>query len=273
MTCIFCKQDSSSSKSVEHIIPESLGNKSHILPKGAVCDSCNNYFATKIEKELLSSGYFKSLRYRNDIPNKRGITPLETAIIAHPSGGKIEVDIRGNIIEAVIPSKRIFDLVNTGTVRRLYIPIYQNPEPNNSIVSRFICKVALEALAQRFSQAEGWNEEIVSNKSLNPIRDYARYGKGSKLWEYSCRKIYDENFPFTEGDKKYQVLHEYDFIFIRKEAVFICAILGIEYAINLGGDSIENYTSWLKASKGVSPLLMDHSQKVKHNQANHEGLA
>src|SRR5689334_5994204 len=118
MNCIFCKQDSSSSKSIEHIIPESLGNKSHTLPKGTVCDSCNNYFATKIEKELLSSGYYKSLRYRNGIPSKKGVIPLETAIIAHPNGGKIDVDIRGNIIEIRIPSQRTFDLLSNGEVRK-----------------------------------------------------------------------------------------------------------------------------------------------------------
>ena len=71
MKCIFCKKDSSNSKSVEHIIPESLGNKSHILPKGIVCDSCNNYFAIKIEKKVLDKPYFKNVRYRNLITTKK----------------------------------------------------------------------------------------------------------------------------------------------------------------------------------------------------------
>lgn len=52
MQCIFCHKDSSTSKSIEHIIPESLGNKEHFLPKGYVCDECNHYFAIKIENEL-----------------------------------------------------------------------------------------------------------------------------------------------------------------------------------------------------------------------------
>lgn len=70
--CIFCHKDSSTSKSVEHIIPESLGNKEHILPKGYVCDACNNYFSVKIEKELLAQPYFVSMRRRNDIRTKKG---------------------------------------------------------------------------------------------------------------------------------------------------------------------------------------------------------
>ena len=40
MECIFCHKDSSPSKSIEHLIPESLGNKHHVLPTGYVCDEC-----------------------------------------------------------------------------------------------------------------------------------------------------------------------------------------------------------------------------------------
>ncbi len=36
MRCIFCKTDSDSSRSVEHIIPESLGNTDYVLPPGCV---------------------------------------------------------------------------------------------------------------------------------------------------------------------------------------------------------------------------------------------
>lgn len=48
----FCHKDASWSTSVEHIVPESLGNKDICLPKGYVCDECNHYFAIKAEKEL-----------------------------------------------------------------------------------------------------------------------------------------------------------------------------------------------------------------------------
>ena len=50
MRCIFCKKDSCNSRSVEHILPESLGNEEHILPAGIVCDRCNNYFASSVEQ-------------------------------------------------------------------------------------------------------------------------------------------------------------------------------------------------------------------------------
>lgn len=75
MRCIFCKQDSAASVSVEHIVPESLGNTDHVLPIGVVCDRCNQYFARKVERELLDSPMFRLLRSDMAVPNKRGRIP------------------------------------------------------------------------------------------------------------------------------------------------------------------------------------------------------
>lgn len=36
-------------KSEEHIIPKSLGNEKFVLPKGTICDKCNNYFALNMD--------------------------------------------------------------------------------------------------------------------------------------------------------------------------------------------------------------------------------
>lgn len=75
MRCIFCKQDSSTSVAVEHIIPESLGNIDHVLPVGVVCDGCNQYFARKVERQILETPMFRLLRADMAIPNKRGRIP------------------------------------------------------------------------------------------------------------------------------------------------------------------------------------------------------
>jgi len=50
MRCLFCKCPSDDATSVEHIVPESLGNRRHILPRGAICDRCNNYFSREVER-------------------------------------------------------------------------------------------------------------------------------------------------------------------------------------------------------------------------------
>src|SRR5436309_15606851 len=79
--CVFCKRDSGASRSIEHILPESLGNKEHTLPAGVVCDACNNYFASGIEQPVLESGHFVTARFSALIPNKREKMPMLPAML------------------------------------------------------------------------------------------------------------------------------------------------------------------------------------------------
>lgn len=73
--CIFCKADSLQSMSTEHIMPESIGNTDHFLPKGIVCDNCNNYFSRELENPILSSGIIQELRSIMEIKTKKGKIP------------------------------------------------------------------------------------------------------------------------------------------------------------------------------------------------------
>jgi len=75
MRCIFCKCVSNGCASVEHIVPESLANREHTLPRGWVCDSCNNYLGRKVEKPFLDSLYGATSRFWMGVPNKKGRIP------------------------------------------------------------------------------------------------------------------------------------------------------------------------------------------------------
>jgi hypothetical protein len=61
MTCIFCDCNSNDTKTIEHIIPQSLGNVNITLPKGKVCNKCNNYFGRKIEQLLLEIPFLNKI--------------------------------------------------------------------------------------------------------------------------------------------------------------------------------------------------------------------
>jgi hypothetical protein len=259
MNCIFCKESSDNSKSVEHIIPESLGNKSHVLASGIVCDKCNNYFASKIEKEVLELPYFKSLRQRNYILNKKNKLPRENAYIIHANGGQIEVVQRlGNLLEVNIENKDIFNLIKEGKADKLVVPILPLPPIENVFVSRLLGKIALEALAQRVCKVEEWNKDFIEHKDLDDLRNYVRYGQG-KFWIYNVRRVYNETNIFKERkrdfDEEYQILHEYDFLYIdNKYLYFICIIMGVEYAINMGERTLQQYIEWLNKNQSNSPL-------------------
>jgi hypothetical protein len=60
--CIYCLSDTGTFTSEEHIVPESLGNYDTVLPKGAVCDTCNNEVLSRLDEALLDSDLVGFLR-------------------------------------------------------------------------------------------------------------------------------------------------------------------------------------------------------------------
>ena len=51
--CIFCKMTDGNFRSVEHVIPESIGNETLFLPRGYVCDNCNTRIS-KLEEKFVN---------------------------------------------------------------------------------------------------------------------------------------------------------------------------------------------------------------------------
>ena len=225
MNCLFCKQNSDNSKSVEHIIPESLGNKEHILPKGFVCDNCNQYFASKVEKPLLEQPYFRDVRHRARIESKKGRVPIENAIIISPELVKAEIffDQRENktffLIDDEMKAKRIFS------------------SPKGAMI----------------------------NPGLDEIKKYARFGEGVKFWPYHQRRIYSEETRFNHpliSMKDYEVLHEFQILPTKdNHYYFVIAIMGIEYAFSLGGPGIDSYQEWLKENHYASILERPYEKR------------
>ena len=69
MTCIFCDEPIEKS-SIEHIVPESLGNIWYTLPSGFVCNSCNTNFS-KFEDKAISKTQLGFVRIKNGIRTKK----------------------------------------------------------------------------------------------------------------------------------------------------------------------------------------------------------
>jgi hypothetical protein len=267
MNCLFCKCDSDKSISVEHILPESLGNKEHILPKGVVCDDCNNYFATKIEKVLLDQPYFRSVRHRCGIESKKGNVPFEKGFQLSPFPTPIDIYIENGQRSIVFIDETAIQKFLNAKSGAFVIPIISEPEKNDPIVSRFLAKVSVEALINWIKEETEWIEEIMNKPELEHIKHYARYGSGTKLWPYHQRRLYHEEELFVNPEvlaEPYEILHEFKFFWTKgQEFYFILAIMGIEYAINMGGPSIESYQEWLIENGGRSILTSDDERKVK----------
>ena len=258
MICIFCKQDSHNSASIEHIIPESLGNTRHVLPQGVVCDKCNNYFAREVEKPLLISQYFTHARFRNALPSKKGRIPALEIVYC---SGSIELGMYRTTEgqQGLYPiddknAKRLLDYLQKHNRGEIYIPIPVKPDPY--IVARFLAKVALEILTFGVMHYPGWESEVVFRKELDEVREFSRYGSRTKLWPYYERRIYPEHKKRTDPDRNaYETLHEFDLLYTRDQELFaVICVLGVEYTINLGGPEIEGYLKWLEENDYESPL-------------------
>lgn len=52
--CLYCLDSTGTFTSEEHVFPESLGNDELVLPKGYVCDKCNNGILATLDNYLLS---------------------------------------------------------------------------------------------------------------------------------------------------------------------------------------------------------------------------
>ena len=214
MRCIFCKADSSNSRTVEHIVPESLGNTAHTLPVGVVCDKCNAYFAIKIEKPILDAPYFRHSRFRNSVANKRGRIPsiegvhLQTEIVLEVCKSDEGLSIYTTREKDNNKFANGILMQNTGS---LILPVGPKRESNIRLMSRFIGKIAIEALAQRMIVVEGGQEEIITEKAIDSLRDYVRWNKGKFDWQFSTRQIYSEGNIFHDVKAEYEILHEYTF--------------------------------------------------------------
>ncbi len=192
MRCIFCKAPSSGSSSREHIIPESLGNKSHVLPRGWVCDRCNNYLARKVEDPFLNSFYGRHARFEMGIPNKENRVPPITGLHAQSkSAVKVWTEESGLHIGPTRKEDgdRLFRSLLTQKSGTLYLPISDLPPPDY-VTARFIGKVAMEIMAHRCLDVEGWNQEIVDKPQLDELRNYVRLGRPGFVWPVHIRRIY-----------------------------------------------------------------------------------
>jgi hypothetical protein len=254
MRCLFCKQNSDESKSVEHIVPESIGNIKQILPPGVVCDACNNYFAREVEKPFLESPEILALRFHQAVPSKKGrIPPLQgrldsgAPVIAHR-------DIKGDSFGSLSVDEGTAEQLLKSEKGTLILPA-GGELTANPFVSRFLAKAALEVMAQRLLKSPEGLAYLVDEPQLDPVRNHARRGQ-PREWPYHSRRIYDANQSLRgKTGSALQIVHEYDFLQTEKgEMYFILALFGLELALNVGGPLIEGYTSWLEQHNQASPL-------------------
>lgn len=260
MRCIFCKQNSSKSRSIEHIIPESIGNQKRLLPPGVVCDQCNNYLARKIEKPILDHPSFRNLRAWYQVPNKRGKYP---SLLGYIGGTDIAIGLRRSAdgklkveTEKASHARHLETVMESGLSSPLLFPIQM--EPPKREMSRFLCKMALESIAEILYSSPERTDLLIDSEFFNNARIYARYGTNYSSWPYSQRRIFPEQTLMRHPKTNEWVQAGFGccwFMNKRKETLFAFCFYGVEFVINVGGPSIRGYEEWLLDHNGISPMV------------------
>jgi hypothetical protein len=254
LQCLFCRIDARGSRSREHIIPESLGNTKYTLPPGVVCDRCNNYFSRKVEKPFLDSPAVTFLRFHEAVPSKRGVVPRIGGILLPHFPAVCWKEPKDSFLGHVELDADGLRHILTTNGGKIVFPVEGRP-PSDLVVSRFLAKVGLEAMAAKLvNHAEGL-EYLTSEPQLDRVRNHAR--RGTTLdWPFSVRRIYyADRTSADEHGAAVQVVHEFDFLQTEDgEWYFVLAVFGLELVLNMGGPEIDGYMHWLARNDNASPL-------------------
>lgn len=177
--CLFCR-GSGPFNTVEHIVPESLGNDSDILD-GIVCDNCQNYFGRAVEKPALEKTIFAFWRTFLGIKTKKGKLP--SVHFAPPSKGRIPANhpMTDQIgLTAHQDGTTSFNIDKTSLFRKLSTGEKQDFKLvlspwHLSIMGRLLAKIGLEYLALS-------NLHLALDAQFDDLRDFAREGSTNFLW-------------------------------------------------------------------------------------------
>ncbi|MEM5432847.1 HNH endonuclease [Cupriavidus oxalaticus] len=261
MRCTFCKQDSSDSRSVEHIMPESIGGRKRILPRGVVCDKCNNYFARKVEQSILNQPWMRNLRAWHQVPTKKGNIP---SLLGHIAGTEIGVNMRrtldGSVQLATEKGSEVPALdavMKTGFETPLIFFVHDEEVPQREM-ARLLGKMAIEACAEIFSKDEDSYRIFLNEPFYDNMRNFARYGTGPRIWPFSQRRIYPVETMMPHPDTNEWVQAGIGcslFMTRRLETLFAFVFYGMEFVINVGGPSLKGYEEWVEEHNGISPLV------------------
>ncbi len=187
--CLYCQAEESFT-TVEHVIPESLGNDDLLL-KGDVCDGCQAYFGKEVERYVLEKTPIAVWRTILGIPTKNGKLPSvrvsqrsvqkgtfperhqlhdNVGYTVHPDG-TTSVDIDDfDIVQGIADeTRRQFNLALTPKLLFMF--------------GRFLGKVGLGVLAT----SDGVRAR---DTRFDCIRRYSRFGEFEGLWPI---------FSYSEG--------------------------------------------------------------------------
>jgi hypothetical protein len=200
--------------SLEHIIPESLGNDDLVLTND-VCASCNNFFS-KIENYVLEKTEIAFWRSFLGIRTKKGKLP--SVVLSQPKKRKgtypdfhtahdSEVGFSfhedGSCSVDISSDETVLDLISG---EKDHFKFVMTPKVLHNL-GRFFCKIGVELICSI-------NPEDARSDRFRRARDYARHGSNDELWplfHYTSGNISDL-MKFIDNDCKEVTCYDYSLL-------------------------------------------------------------
>jgi len=191
MKCIICDKENES-QSIEHIVPESLGNKSYIMVKGSICDSCNRGFST-FEKKALGNSVLLMERARQGIPSKKGKTAK-----GEIKGLGIEGDenfIKNNILVTGLTPENLKNFDPSTETFELKVESFDNSQ---NATSKLLLKMGIESIFKS-------KNKIFKKMNFEELKQFLR-NDNNQDWAFLTSKYNDAEFiSIPKFDAKYQL--------------------------------------------------------------------
>jgi hypothetical protein len=166
--CIYCLGTEGSFTSEEHIVPESLGNDDAVLPKGFVCDACNNGALSELDSALIQFEPVAFLRVQHVQYTKAGKFPkanFSTFTFEKTGPRHLKLTPKNKAGE-------IKNLRQTGDDTHTFNVEWKGKKINWNLIGRALYKIGLGMVA--FKQGR----ERACESKFDAAREFIRTGTG-----------------------------------------------------------------------------------------------
>ncbi len=210
--CIFCKSITAEFTTIEHIFPEALGNRYIVMPRGPVCDICNNDALSKIDNAFVSCTPISLLNIMAGLANKEGKLPggkFQNLELQRSAPATLQVTSKDPEAFVVHPDQ--------GDGHYRFTVTTKSGPVNPRALGRGLFKIALEAMALTFGV------DYVLQSRFDQARNYvlscATFDNNILIQRHSKPGIgFDVRFaPDAPGAMVYICIHGTDFILNLKE--------------------------------------------------------
>ena len=236
--CLFCGAEGPYT-TIEHTIPEALGNDESVL-FGEVCDKCQSYLGKEVEAFALRQSPIGPIRVLLKIRGKRGKLPLVDTSIPEGKGGMLPSYHKYNdtgLVFGVDEENQSWVAINSDQKVQAILSgekrafVFVATPKHVAMLGRLLGKMALEILCES-------DPHEARASRYDDLRRYVRQGVTKDLWVIASKRVCDWQELVTRVNDGPDILetvkcYEYGIFEFPGERIFPFMFGGEVFAISM----------------------------------------